>query len=375
MRERHRVLIRLGVVDESLLGQLGHDRPLGLGGGHALKALGGLGGDAAVLADDRRLRQPVLAPDLEVVGVVRRGDLQRAGAEVRPDVLVGDDLQLAPHEGQDRLLADEPAVALVLGMDGDGGVGEHRLGPHGGDGDRPRPRRQRVVDVVQRVPDLALLDLQVGDRRAGPWIPVDHVAVAVDVALLVERHEHPKHGPDVVIVQGEALGVVVRRGAQALELLDDRAAVLRAPLPHAVHERLAPELTAAAPLAHERALHLGLGGDPGVVGAEDPLRPLPAHAVIAGQAVLDGVVERVAHVKHAGDVRRRDGDRVVLLRGSLRVRMKQAGLQPFLDDPGLHLGGVIASCRLEVGHRVASVDRTGQYRSFRWICLISSSLR
>ena len=118
----------------------------------------------------------------------------------------------------------------------------------------------------------------------------------------------------------------------------------------ALDERLAPELGAAGALGEQRALHLGLGGDPGVVGAEDPLRPLPAHPVMAGQGVLDRVVERVAHVQHAGDVRRRDRDRVVLLRGPLRLGVKQAGFQPLLHDPRLHLGGVVAGPVGERGH-------------------------
>ena len=68
----HRVVVGLGVVDEPLLGELGDDGLLGLGDGHTAEALGGLVGDAAVLADHRRLGQAVAAADLEVVGVVRR---------------------------------------------------------------------------------------------------------------------------------------------------------------------------------------------------------------------------------------------------------------------------------------------------------------
>ena len=47
---------------------------------------------------------------------------------------------------------------------------------------------------------------------------------------------------------------------------------------------------------------------------------LPAHAVVADQRVLDRAVERVAHVQRAGDVRRRDRDRVVLVRRARRAR-------------------------------------------------------
>ena len=182
----------------------------------AEEALGRLGGHAAVLADHAELRQAVAAADLEVVGVVAGRDLQRAGAELGLDVIVGDDLQLAPDERQDRGLADQALVALVVGLHRDRGVGEHRLRAHRGDRDRARAGGERVVDVVERVGDLALLDLEVGDRRAAARIPVDHVAVAVDVALLVERDEDLQHRLGVGGVEREALVVVVaarRRGA------------------------------------------------------------------------------------------------------------------------------------------------------------------
>ena len=47
-------------------------------------------GDDAGLVHDRRHRQAVPATDLEVVRVVRRGDLECARAECRVDVVVGD---------------------------------------------------------------------------------------------------------------------------------------------------------------------------------------------------------------------------------------------------------------------------------------------
>ena len=112
-------------------------------------------------------------------------------------VLVGDDRQPAAHQRQDRRLADQARVALVVGMHRDRGVGQHRLRAHRGHGDRARARLQRVVDHVERVLHVALLDLEVRDRRAGARVPVDHVVVAVDQALLVQPHEHVLHRPRV----------------------------------------------------------------------------------------------------------------------------------------------------------------------------------
>ena len=59
-------------------------------------------GDPGILGEDRRHRQAVPAADLEVVGVVRRGHLHRAGAERRVDVLVGHDRDLPTDQRQHR---------------------------------------------------------------------------------------------------------------------------------------------------------------------------------------------------------------------------------------------------------------------------------
>ena len=298
--------------------------------------------------------RPWLRPISKSLGSCAGRDLQRAGAELGLDVLVGDDLQAAADDRQDHGLPHQPLVAVVVRVDGDRGVAQHRLGAHGGDGDRAVAGRERVVDVVEGVGGLAVLDLEVGDGRPRARVPVDHVVVAVDQALLVQRDEDLQHRADVVLVQREALFLVVARGAEALVLLDDRAAVLLAPAPHALGERLAADLLARGALGLEQALDLRLRGDAGVVGAQDPLRPLAAHAVVADQRVLDRAVERVPHVQRAGDVRRRDRDRVVLGRRSLRFRVEPAGVQPAGEDAFFALTRVIARAILEPHSAVES---------------------
>src|SRR5581483_3273950 len=136
--------------------------------------------------------------------------------------------------------------------------------------------------------------------------------------------------------------VEVARGPQALVLLDDRRAVLLAPAPGAREERLAADLLARAALRAQRALDLGLRGDARVIGAEDPLRALAAHAVRADQRVLDRAVERVAHVQRAGDVGRRDRDRIVRGGVALGPRVEDAAREPALDQRGLDRRGIEA---------------------------------
>ena len=62
------------------------------------------------------------------------------------------------------------------------------------------------------------------------------------------------------------------------------------------------QVVAADALFGQLALHHNLGGDAGVVGARNPAGVVALHAVIAGQAVHDGLVEGVAHVQGAGHI-------------------------------------------------------------------------
>ena len=61
-------------------------------------------------------------------------------------------------------------------------------------------------------------------------------------------------------------------------------------------------------LSVELAFDDDLRGDAGVVGARLPQRVVAAHAVVARQRIHDRLVETVAHVQGAGDVRRRQQD-------------------------------------------------------------------
>ena len=346
VRERDRVGVGLLGAQPALGAERRDDRRLGLADAHPRVLAGGLV-HATVLADHADLLEPVAAADLEVVDVVAGGDLQRPGAELGVDVGVGDDRQAAPDQRQHRELADQVRVTLVVGVHGDGGVGEHRLRAHRRHGQDPVGALDRIVDREQRVIDLAVLDLEVGDRRARPRVPADHVVVAVDVALVVEPLEDLVDGADVAVVEGEALALVVERGAEALVLLDDLRAVLLFPGPDPLDEGLAAELVARGALLAELFLDFRLGGDAGVVGAEDPQRVAAPHAVEADQRVLDRPVQRVTHVQRPGDVGRRDRDREVLLRRARRLGMEIPALHPFAEDPPLDRRRFVAGRLLE----------------------------
>ena len=136
--------------------------------------------------------------------------------------------------------------------------------------------------------------------------PVDDPVVPVDPAALVEMDEPAHDGADVALVHREADPPVVHRRAHPPELVDDVAAVLVQPLPHARDERFASELFPARALAQEERLDRVLRRDAGVVvpGLHEDVEPL--HPLPAREHVAERDLQRVSEVEVARDVRRRE---------------------------------------------------------------------
>ena len=216
-------------------------------------------------------RQSVPTGDLEIVEVMRRGDLDRAGPLLGIGIGVGDDGDAAADQRQNRVLPDQIAIALVVGMDGDAGVAEHRLGPGGGD----RDERVGTLEGIAEVPELALhLDvehLEVGDGGQELGVPIDEPPVLVDQALLMKLDEDLDDGPRQPLIHGEALARPVAGGAEPPQLLGDLAAGMVLPLPDAADEGFRPHAPPVGLiLLRQQPLHHHLGGDAGMVGAGLP---------------------------------------------------------------------------------------------------------
>src|SRR4051794_29857987 len=106
--------------------------------------------------------QSMPPPDLEIVEIVRGRDLHRAGALLGVGVFVGHDRDGPSDEGQDGAAADQIAVALVVRVDGDARVAQHRLGPRGRNRDETAwLALDRIADVPEVTFDLDLLHLKV----------------------------------------------------------------------------------------------------------------------------------------------------------------------------------------------------------------------
>ena len=292
-----------------------------------------------VVVHDAHDGQVVAQADLEVVGVVRGRDLHRARAEFQIDVVVGDDRDLAPDERENERLADHMLVPLVLGVDGDGRIAEHRFGA----GRRDDDELVAVLDGVFEVPEegrvLAVLHFRVGEGGLAAGAPVDDAVAAIDQALVIEVDEHFAHGAGAVFVHREGEAGPVRRDAHLLELLDDAAAVFLLPLPGAAQEAFAPDLLFGEAFLLHLLDDLDLRRDGRVVAAGEIEGGIPLHTLEADEGVDDGVVQRMAQVQLPRDVGGRDddgeGDLVLVRLGAEIARVHPVLVQPLLEIFGI----------------------------------------
>ena len=300
-------------------------------------------------------RQVVAAADLEVVEVVRRRDLDRAGALLRIGIFIGDDRDATSDQREDRLLPHEMAIALVVRMHSNRGIAQHGLRPRGRDGDeRITQTPDRILEVPEVALHLGLLYFEIGNGGEQLRVPIDQPLVLVDQPGAVERDEDADHRLREPFVHGEALARPVAGRAQPFELVDDGAARLRLPGPDLFQELLAPERAPARLLAlHELALDHHLRGDAGVVGADLPEHVLAAHPLEPAEHVLEGVVERMPHMQRTRHIGWRDHDAIGLGGTPLGpAGAEGAGLLPQRIDALFHLGGLIGlvdHCRFGFG--------------------------
>ncbi len=300
------------VVQQAQRLELGHDGLARLVARHAAELAVALH-DHGMLVEHVDLLQVVALAHGVVVRVVRGRGLHAAGAELGINIVVGEDGDLAADDGQVDGLAHQVLVALVLRAYGNAGVAQHGFGARGGH-NNVFHAVHRLGKRVAKVPKVALLihvlGLVVGDGGGAGRAPVHDAAALVDKAIVVPVAEHLAHRMGIFGRHGELLVGVVARAAHARDLAHDGVAVILAPIPAGVDELLAPDLQAGNALFSELLVYLGLGGDAGMVGTKDPTGLVALHAGMADAGVLDGVVQGMAHVQHAGNVRGRDNDGV-----------------------------------------------------------------
>ena len=273
-----------------------------------------------IFVEDVQQRQVVALADFIVVEIVGRGDLHAAGAEFRVAIVVRDDRDTAANQRQFDELADQRLVALVVRVNSDGGIAEHGFRTGGGNDQvivalgGLGAIGQRILEVPQEAFLVVVFHFEVGNRRVQLSVPVDQTLAAVDQAVFMQAHEGFFYGFGQAVVHGEALAAPVYGRTQATDLTADIAAGLVLPFPDFLQEFLATQVVTVLAGGFQLAFHQHLGGDTGVVGARLPQGVATLHAAEADQRIHDRIVEAMAHVQAASDVRWRNHDGVRVAR-------------------------------------------------------------
>jgi hypothetical protein len=205
-----------------------------------------------------------------------------------------------------------------IGMHRDRRVADHRLRTGGGDLDVRRFTRLGIVHRIAEMPEAALdrfvINLVVSHRGLKLGIPIHQPFAAKDQPVLEQLEEGVPHRPGQPVVEGETRARPIAGAAHQLELREDALFVLVFPIPDALDQGVAAEVVATlAFVLLETFLDDRLGGDPGMIGAGQPERVVPAHAVPTDENILERIVEGVAEVQRAGHVGWRNDDGEALI--------------------------------------------------------------
>src|SRR5215218_6439624 len=326
--------VRANATQKSRPVQLLHDRLAGLLASHALEGTtSGVYRPVGVHDVDGFQAEP--AAYLEVVGVVRRGDLEDTCTEFGIYVLVGEDLYLPLDKRHHDPASDKVTVPRILGVDDERHVAEHRFRTRGEDlgvvfsvGTRAFAVQEGVADAVGTAFHFLVVDLEVRDGRTVVRAPVGDTVAAVDQTFLVQADKRGEDRVHVIIVHGVAEATPVEKGAEPLVLSEYLLARLQGELAATLHESLASEVPPRlAFFAYELALDDVLDCYRGVVDAWKPQCLVALHPGAPDESVLYGAVQRVAHVQGARDVRRRYDYAIGLVVG-VRVRFENATALP-----------------------------------------------
>ena len=140
------------------------------------------------------------------------------------------------------------------------------------------------------------------------------------------------HRAREILVHREILAIPIYRGPEPFHLIENRAAIVPFPFPHALNKSLAPHVTSLLAFAGQLAFDHHLRGDSSVVSPREPQRQEPPHAMPAHHDVHLCLAEHVTHMQPSGNVRRRKQQREN--RARLACRRCWRGKE-FLLDPVL----------------------------------------
>jgi len=145
-------------------------------------------GEPAVALHELAQSESLFAPPLDVGGVAEGADHQDAGALLGVDLLRREDRHRHAEERRQRALAEERAMARVVGMRGDADARRKQLGTRRRDGEAAAAL-DAELEIVIGARHRAVLELRLRDRALEVDVPQRRRVAALDVTLAPEIQE------------------------------------------------------------------------------------------------------------------------------------------------------------------------------------------
>ena len=247
-----------------------------------------------------------------------RRNFQTACSELNIHVAVFDNRDDTIHQWHDDLLATQPLVLWVFGVDTHSGITHNRLRTCSSDNSIIALRI--LVDdilcalcylcalchIVLQIIQLALLvlvdNLFARKHSLCLWIPVHHTQSTVDETFVVKVYEHLEHAFATRFVHGESSTVPVARCSKTSELLQNDATMFIRPVPCMLQELFTSQVALLDTLLSQFIYHLSFGSDTCMVSTWYPTCVFPINTCLTNQDILNRIVQHVSHMKHTRHV-------------------------------------------------------------------------
>ncbi len=139
---------------------------------------------------DPDLLQIMTQTHFKVIGIVSRCYLDHTCPELLVYIRICNHRDLPVHQGQYDSFPDQITVSLILRIDCNGGISEHRLGSGGGYCHKSATVFYRIPDMPEAAILLFMLHFCVRYGCAAFGTPVDYAVSSVDEAFLIEPDEN-----------------------------------------------------------------------------------------------------------------------------------------------------------------------------------------
>src|ERR1044071_4780370 len=123
-------------------------------------------------------------------------------------------------------------VALIIGMNSNAGIAEHRLWSCRRNNDLLRTIFDRISDMVEFAFHLFFGCFQIGKSGLILGTPIDHIGATVDQPFLIKANKDLSHGARKPFIECETLSRPVTTGALAADLALNCPAGMLFPGPH-----------------------------------------------------------------------------------------------------------------------------------------------